>query len=344
MKSITPFNSTDSTSSMEQLASEASTVLSEAIKNTGKSLNELCSASRNESICLIQKPKELANWCSGNDLDSIKSPLFRAALILQQTNSSAPLQWVCGQIGGVFVPGAQSFGKISPESRLPHDVVNHPELAEWLRRSSKILTLRKLLLRMMSDHRQPTGDEVCEFVLAWLSIKGWIEGYLQWTGHAAESLSGIQKPTSASSVVRSWRILKSVFGRKTSGECYSKRIATALGMSPSSVQKWQQIPQFGKAGTANPLDHVVALTRATESLSLVEWLCTKQGGTLCSASVEDLPTDSPWPQIYWEIIELEYTASRALIDRDVDSTEAKNLRKEWNDVRAWVGGFLKNLS
>jgi hypothetical protein len=199
--------------------------------------------------------------------------------------------------------------------------------------------------RMSNPKANRDWDALTNAVVDWLKIKEWVEGYLEWTGDPAPILEAPEHSNLCTRMVESWRIIKHVFGDKNVRPSLTINLSTKLGISKSSVQKWQQLPQNEKAGTANPFDHIEQLTKATGRLDLIHWLCGLCGGELRAAgSTQPAANDKLWPMICWELIELEYAASRALLDQDVTPAEARKLRREWDDVRSWMRVFFNKLA
>jgi len=328
------------------VANGAAEVWTATLDGCGRSLHDLCARSRDKNRCIRNEESELKSWLEPSLEGPFQSHLFRAAVILTVTKSTLPLQWLCGRFGGVLVLNCTTFGKSVGKKSLDGTVEDNPELAAWLENSRSFLQLRGMIHERMSTPKENNNwDTLTNAVVDWLRIKEWVEGYLEWTGDKAAKLAAPERSTACTDKVESWRIVKHVFGDKKTLLSSTSVLPGELGISKSSVQKWQQPPQDGQAGTANPFDHIEQLTKATGRLDLIRWLCELCGGELRSArSAHPAANDKLWPRICWELIELEYAASRALLDQDVTPAEAKNLRREWDDVRSWMSVFFGKLA
>ena len=338
-------NTSPSSAAVPDLVEQAARALDQALRESGKPLAEICRLTRDRKRCIAHQPKVVAKWFANEGEGRLGNPLLRAAVILRVTKDPLPLQWLCGQIGGVVVPGSARYGKRWRGKTLPADVGAWPELTEWLAQTGRILVVRQGIQRMVVGQESISMEAMADFLMSWLSVKGWIEGYLNWTGHPGPKLERMGKPTVVAEVTDAWTVVRHAFGQHQHPNeiPHTMSIAADLHISKSSVQKWGEPSNPEQSGSANPFDHVAQLTKATGSLVMVEWLCQVMGGGLQSAAVHQKAGKTPWPQVYWEIIELEHAASRALLDNDVDPTEAKVLRKEWDDVRSWMAEFVKTL-
>lgn len=325
---------------VKPLALGASTAFSAAIDESGKTLDAICAATRDRRRCIEHDPKAVSAWCEPAVTVKDENPLLRAAVILRITGDPVPLQWLCGQVGGVFVPDASNYGGMSLLKSLPSDISQHPELAEWLAQCERMAALKGSIYKLTMSGEKFADDVFADIIISWLSAKGWMEGYLEWTGAKGVSLLNLGKPSVASSSVEARHVLKSAFRKAPKRNPFTSKVAATLALSDSSVQKWQQRPNAGKSGSANPFDHLAVLSHATGSLKMVDWLCRQMKGNLRSARTEKTDNNSPWPRVYWELTELEYFVSRALLDGDVKPEEATKIREEWDDVRAWMASLL----
>lgn len=324
------------------LAPGASAALKSAIDDSGKTVEEICALTRDKERCIEHNSKDLATWIDSIQSGAGENPLLRADAILRVTGDPVPLQWLCGQVGGVFVPDETHYGRISLLNSLPTDIRRYPEMAEWLAQCERMAALKGSIYRLTMSREQFERDAFADIVIAWLAAKGWMEGYLEWTGSQGTALLKLGKPSASSAAVEARHVVKTAFSKAPKGSPFTSRVATELALSDSSVQKWQQRPNQGQSGSANPFDHVAVLSRATGSLKMVEWLCSRMKGHLRSARIGKTDQNAPWPRVYWELTELEYFVSRALLDGDVKPEEAAKIREEWDDVRAWMASLLRS--
>lgn len=330
------------TDKVTSLAVDASAAIAMAIDESGKTLEAICAATRDRTRCIEHDPRAVSTWREPATLTKDENPLLRAAVILTITSNTIPLQWLCGQVGGVFVPDHSNYGTVPLLKSMPSDISQYPEMAEWLAQCERMTALKGSIYKLTMSGERYADDVFAEIIIAWLAAKGWMEGYLEWTGAKGVNLSGLGRPSAASSSVKAHHVVKSAFSKAPKGYPFTSQVAAELGLSDSSVQKWQQLPNAGKSGSANPFDHLAVLSHATGSLKMVDWLCRLMKGNLRSARAEKTDNNSPWPRVYWELTELEYLISRALLDGDVSPKEAAEIRNEWDDVRAWMAALLRS--
>jgi hypothetical protein len=326
---------------VKSLAVAASTVFSSAIHESGKSSEAICAATRDRKRCIEHEPKALTAWCEPAVTVKDENPLLRAAVILTSTNNPVPLQWLCGQVGGIFVPDISNYGCVPLLKSVPPDISHYPEMAEWLAQCERMTALKGSIYKLTMNGQEFTKDMFADVIISWLAAKGWMEGYLEWTGARGVDLPCPTHASAASAAVEARHVVKSAFSKYPKRRPHTKTVATLLGLSNSSVQKWQQRPNPENSGSANPFDHLAVLSHAMGSLKMVDWLCSLMKGNLRSARTEKTVNNSPWPRIYWELTELEYFVSRALLDGDVKPDEATKIREEWDDVRAWMASLLR---
>lgn len=326
---------------LKPLAEAAAAVFNAAIQESGKSPEIICADTRDKKRCIEHDPKTISAWCQPADSVRDENPLLRAAIILKCTDNSAPLQWLCGQVGGVFVPNASKYGRLSLLKSLPFEIGRFPEMAEWLVQSERMAALKGNIYKLTMSGEEFPKDKFADVVISWLAAKGWIEGYLEWTGAEGPDLERPAKATAAATIVEARHVVKNAFGNYPKGKPHTKTIAAFLDLSDSSVQKWQQLPNQGKSGSANPFDHLAVLSHATGSLKMIQWLCCQMKGNLRSDKTGKTDSHMSWPRVYWELTKLEYFVSCALQeDGDVSPDEAEKIRKQWNDVRAWMAALI----
>ncbi len=334
---------TELSQDINSLAVAAASALDAAIRESGKSSEDICAATRDRSRCIEHEPKTLTAWRKPADNLNEENPLFRAVVILKCTKNLVPLQWLCGQVGGVFVPDASSYGRLQLLNSVPSEISRFPEMAEWLVQSERMAALKGRIYKLTMNGEAFTKDMFADVVIAWLSAKGWMEGYLEWTGAKGLDLTSPTNPTAASAIVEARHVVKNAFSLYPKGKPHTRTIATCLDLSESSVQKWQQRPNQGNSGSANPFDHLAVLSQATGSLKMIHWLCSEIKGHLRSAKTNITNGIVPWPTVYWELTELDYLVTRALRDDgDVKPQEAEKIRKQWNDLRSWMAALFRS--
>jgi hypothetical protein len=335
-------NKFEPSDTVKSLAVAASTAFSAAIAESGKTLDSICAATRDRMRCIEHEPKAVSAWCEPAITVKDENPLLRAAVILATTGDPVPLQWLCGQVGGVFVPDKSNYGGLPLLQSLPSDISQYPEMAEWLGQCERMAALKGCIYKLTMSGEKFADDVFADIIISWLSVKGWMEGYIEWTGSRGTNLLIPGRPCAESSSVEARHVLKYTFSKSPKGSPFTSKVATELDLSNSSVQKWQQRPNPGNSGSANPFDHLAVLSHATGSLKMIHWLCSQMKGNLRSARTYKTDNISPWPRVFWELTELEYFVSRALLDGDVKADEANNIREEWDDVRAWMASLLRS--
>ncbi|HYG74562.1 MAG TPA: phage regulatory CII family protein [Planctomycetota bacterium] len=130
-----------------------------------------------------------------------------------------------------------------------------------------------------------------------------------------------------------------------------KAVAAELGVSESLVYKWcQECPASEldeKSGARNPLDRILELYRLTRDRRLIIWLCERAGGYFVENSrkvpLEEVDRDvfrhtQTMVKSFSELLNEVSTA----IDNGgvVDLTEAKRIRKEWEDLKREAEHFV----
>ena len=143
--------------------------------------------------------------------------------------------------------------------------------------------------------------------------------------------------------MKSHRMLKQVF-REPSVQC----VAESINLSPSTVYKWAESPDTGSAsGISNPLDRTLALYRATGDLRIVRWLCEQSGGFFVENSEaldngEQTQRLAPaTSQVVKQFADLLSTVAGAASDSKISTSEAKNIRKEWEKLKRIAEGYVK---
>ena len=150
--------------------------------------------------------------------------------------------------------------------------------------------------------------------------------------------------------MQSYELLREVFKSKP-----PKQIAEHIGLSVSVVYKWSEPPEHatglrseatarqGGSGIANPLDRIEALLQSTGDQRIAQWVCQRAGGFFIQN-----PKNIPEPhylipatnQIVQEFADLLNVIASAAHDNQVTSSEAKQIRGRWEQLKTVTEGFV----
>lgn len=124
----------------------------------------------------------------------------------------------------------------------------------------------------------------------------------------------------------------------------AKEIAAGVGLSISLIYKWGEPAEAG-SGTANPLDRIEALIRATNDVRIVQWICERAGGFFIKNP------KSSWPhphflipatnQIVQEFADLLAVIAAAAADNSINKQESKSIRARWEELKVVTEGFVR---
>lgn len=125
----------------------------------------------------------------------------------------------------------------------------------------------------------------------------------------------------------------------------AKQIAADLSLSLSMIYKWAEPPEkIDGSGLANPLDRMEQLIKSTNDPRIPQWVCERAGGFFIS----NPKPHSPHPfqvipatnQIVQEFADMLGVIAEAAGDSTVTKTEAKNIRRRWEDLKRVTEGFV----
>ena len=141
--------------------------------------------------------------------------------------------------------------------------------------------------------------------------------------------------------MQSHELLREVFQKVS-----AKQVASELGLSLSMIYKWAEPPDNAAgSGTANPLDRIETLLRATDDPSIVQWICQKAGGFFIKNprhhhSHPDflIPATN---EIVQEFADLLSVIAVAASDNHISKREAEKIRARWEELKAVTEGFVR---
>ena len=127
-----------------------------------------------------------------------------------------------------------------------------------------------------------------------------------------------------------------------------KIVASELKVSSSLIYKWCQEKDLDSgAGADNPLDRLNKLIAVTEDESPIHWLCQSSGGFYVPNPQEEQGSHSPvlgaTQELVSEFSELLGAVSASFHnDGQIDESEAKQIRKEWEDLKSMAEQFVRS--
>ncbi len=125
----------------------------------------------------------------------------------------------------------------------------------------------------------------------------------------------------------------------------AKQVAADMGLSLSLIYKWAETPNEDLGtGAANPLDRVDQLIQSTQVPRVIHWICQRAGGFY----VKNPKTHHSHPdflipatnQIVQEFADLLAVIANAAGDNHIDASEAKTIRKRWEDLKTVTETFV----
>ncbi len=139
--------------------------------------------------------------------------------------------------------------------------------------------------------------------------------------------------------MQSHELLKEVL-KKTS----AKQISGDMGLSLSLIYKWAEPPEDGTgSGANNPLDRIEQLLRITNDARIAQWVCERAGGFFIT-NPKNRPHDySLIPStndIVQEFADMLGVIAVAAADNQISPTEAKAIRRRWEDLKSVTEGFV----
>jgi len=139
--------------------------------------------------------------------------------------------------------------------------------------------------------------------------------------------------------MQSYELLREVFKAKS-----PKVVAEDIGLSASVLYKWAEPPEHASgSGIGNPLDRVEGLLKSTGDHRIAQWICQRANGFFIQN-----PKGIPQPhylipatnQIVQEFADLLAVIAKAAHDNEVNSSEAKQIRARWEQLKSVTEGFV----
>jgi transcriptional regulator with XRE-family HTH domain len=122
-----------------------------------------------------------------------------------------------------------------------------------------------------------------------------------------------------------------------------KEIAAEIGVSLSLVYKWAQSTDIG-SGTVNPLDRVMQIYRVSKDDNVIQWLCHHAGGFFVKNPRMEKGNFDLMPatqSIVQQFAEMLTAISKAAADHTISEKEAKEIRREWDELKRFTEGFVR---
>ncbi len=132
--------------------------------------------------------------------------------------------------------------------------------------------------------------------------------------------------------------------REVFENCTPKTISAEMGLSLSLVYKWAEPPHQSLTPTGNPLERVAQLMRCANDPRIPQWICQRSGGFF----VRNPKTTNAHPdflipatnEIVQEFADLLAVIANAAADNQIDTKEAKNIRRRWEELKAVTETFV----
>lgn len=125
----------------------------------------------------------------------------------------------------------------------------------------------------------------------------------------------------------------------------AKQIAADLNLSLSLIYKWAEPPEnVAGSGLTNPLDRLDQLIQSTRDSRLPQWICERAGGFFIHNPKAQVP--HPYHlipatnQIVQEFADMLGVIAAASRDNAITKTEAKDIRRRWEDLKRETEGFV----
>lgn len=141
-------------------------------------------------------------------------------------------------------------------------------------------------------------------------------------------------------VMQSYELIREVL--KTTS---AKQVSADLGLSMSLIYKWAEKPEADSGGgSANPLERVDQLMQCSRDPRIIHWLCQRFGGFFIkNPRVHNSHPDFLIPatnEIVQDFADLLAVIAAAAGDSHIDATEAKNIRKRWEELKVATETFV----
>ncbi len=126
-----------------------------------------------------------------------------------------------------------------------------------------------------------------------------------------------------------------------------KAIATDMNLSSSLLYKWcQPNDDPDESGTTNPLDRVAKIFESTGDEQILNWICQNADGFFApNPKVGADASESLFANTQHLVSEfsdlLQAVANSYEKDGDISESEAKQIRREWEELKGAGESFVK---
>jgi hypothetical protein len=139
--------------------------------------------------------------------------------------------------------------------------------------------------------------------------------------------------------MHSHEVMKEVLKRTS-----AKQISAEMGLSLSLIYKWAEPPQDETgSGASSPLDRVGQLIRITRDARVAQWVCEQADGFYIR-NPHNIPPTGVIPatnDIVQEFADMLATIAKASADNSISPSEAKTIRRRWEELKSVTEGFVK---
>lgn len=141
--------------------------------------------------------------------------------------------------------------------------------------------------------------------------------------------------------MRSHEILREVYKVRP-----PKALAERVGVSESLLYKWAEPHGEDQSGAPSPLDRVAALVEASGDHRPLEWLCQQAGGCFVPSPSGSWQGPVNLMRVTTHVVQhfadLLQEIAQAAADNRITPDEARKIRKEWQDLKSKVEGFVRS--
>ncbi len=132
--------------------------------------------------------------------------------------------------------------------------------------------------------------------------------------------------------------------RKTIKATGVKTVASEMNLSTSAVYKWCEANDGSGSGSENPLDRVLKICNVTKDNRPISWLCQHVGGFFVKnpmgTRAKVMPVLRVTQVILQEFSEVLNAVSNSFEDGQINESEAKRIRAEWEKLKEATESFV----